>query len=167
LKRTSYVLLILILPLMSLTTGCGLKPSGPPVGANLDPKVTANELAAMAGTWVYERQVTEGREVPIAEMETSTIVITGNSLVRNVNKAAGQSLPPIKSVISVDPTANPKQMDDDADVGLRISRRLGIYRLEADKLTHCYDNTGKQRPQSFDSPAGSSFVLAVLRRPSK
>jgi uncharacterized protein (TIGR03067 family) len=147
--------------------GCNSKPAGPPIGATVDPKLVADELGTLAGTWVYERQVVGGREIPIAELRQDTIVVTGNSLVRSLAGGDGQRVKPVRSTISVDPTASPKLMDDDADVGFRISRRLGIYKLEGDTLTICYDNKGAQRPTAFDSPEGSSIVLTVLRRQRK
>jgi uncharacterized protein (TIGR03067 family) len=159
---TTVVLVGVILAVV-LAFGCNRKPSGTPVGATVDPKVITAELGSLAGTWVYERQVVEGHEVPIAELRQDTIVITGNSLVRNSSRADGKGLT-INSSISVDPTTSPKQMDDDANLGFRISRRPGIYKLEGNMLTLCYDNKGAQRPTVFESPEGSSFALTVLRR---
>lgn len=133
----------------------------------MDPRAKADELAALAGTWVYERQIVEGKEIPAAEMGRSTIVIREDTMTREVHRADGQRLSPIKSTIWVDPTASPKQMDDDAAMPFGKKRRPGIYKLEGDRLTVCYDNTGAQRPTSFDSPANSSLVLTVLRRQGK
>jgi uncharacterized protein (TIGR03067 family) len=148
-----------------LAIGCGSSPTGPPVGANLDPKVISDELARLEGTWIYERQVVEGSEVSIEDMQKDTIVIKGNSMLRTVSSKSGERLTPVRSTISVDPTVTPKQIDDDVALPTgRTKRRPGIYQVEADKLTLCYDNTGKQRPSGFESPEGSSLVLTVLRR---
>jgi uncharacterized protein (TIGR03067 family) len=160
-------LLIMLFPLLIHSIGCGSNSpqAGPVDNANVEPKAMADELANLAGTWVYERQVVEGRE---AQMDKDRIVIKANIVVRTVHSTDGEELTPLRSKISIDPTANPKQMDDILSVPiLGDRRRTGIYLLEGDRLTLCYDNTGASRPSAFESPAGSSIVLSVLRRQSK
>jgi hypothetical protein len=78
------------------SSGCMKAPSGPPVGAGLDPKLSADEMATLAGTWDSELQIVEGKEVPITEMSKSNIVISGNSLVRYVFAADGRELTPVR-----------------------------------------------------------------------
>jgi uncharacterized protein (TIGR03067 family) len=153
-----------LLGLSVLVLGCGSSPSGPGVGANVDPKTKADELAALGGTWVYERMVVEGKEIPVAQMSKSHIVISGDSMVREIYSADGQQLTPMRSTIWIDPTVIPKQLDDDQSGPLGKRRRPAIYRLEGDRLTLCWNNSGTERPTDFDSPAGSSLVLSVLRR---
>jgi uncharacterized protein (TIGR03067 family) len=144
--------------------GRGSSPTAPGVGATVDPKTKAAELAALAGYWVYERQVVRGKEIPIAQTDKSHILIRGDSLVREIYSADGRRLTPIRSTICVDPTLTPKQLDDDQAGPFGVTRHPAIYKLEGDRLTLCWNNSGPERPTTFDSPAGSSFVLSVLRR---
>jgi uncharacterized protein (TIGR03067 family) len=145
--------------------GCGPSASGPGVGANVDAKVKANDMAALEGTWRYERQVVEGREIDVAGMGKSHIVISGDTLVRHVY--SGQTVISQSAKLWIDPTLSPKQMDQDQSGPLGVSRRPSIYKIEGDRLTLCWNNSDSTRPLSFDSPEGSSFVLSVLKRQAK
>ncbi len=62
-------LLSVVFATIVLLNGCSRSPSGPGVGANVDPRAKADELAALAGTWVYERQIVEGKEIPAARQQ--------------------------------------------------------------------------------------------------
>jgi uncharacterized protein (TIGR03067 family) len=99
--------------------------------------------------------------------QKSRVIIDGTSLVRTVFAKDGRQLGPLQSTIWIDPTTDPKQFDDDAPMPFGKSRRPGIYKLEGDRLTICWNNANTERPTTFDSPTGSSFVLTVLRRQRK
>jgi uncharacterized protein (TIGR03067 family) len=140
------------------------------IGTNVDATAVAADLAALAGTWVYERHVVNGKEITAEQMANDFITIRGNSLIRKVRSPDGQPLGPadlstVVSTIRIDPTVTPKRLDDHQSQLVRPA--LGIYQLEGDRLTLCWSNASPERPTTFDSPEGSPFVLSVLRRQSK
>ena len=93
----------------------------------------------------------------------SGVVIDRRSVVREMTAGTGRRSP-VRSVLWVDPTVTPKQFDDDVKLWYGTRRRPGIYKLEGDRLTICWNNIGSERPQTFDAPPGSEFTLTVLRR---
>ena len=146
--------------------GCALRaPDGPGVGADADPDAVASEFVVLSGVWVYERMVAQGNEIDMGN-NRSHIVIDRRSLVREVysGTGAGRRRSPVHSTLWIDPTVTPKQFDDDVKLWNGTKRRPGIYKLEGDRLTICWNNIGTERPQTFEAPPGSEFTLTVLRR---
>jgi uncharacterized protein (TIGR03067 family) len=63
--------------------------------------------------------------------------------------------------------ASQKQIDvthHDTPAGTYGGKLKGIYEIEGDSLTVCYDLTGRQYPTSLDAGRGSQRVLYKLQR---
>jgi uncharacterized protein (TIGR03067 family) len=69
-----------------------------------------------------------------------------------------------ESTYAIDTAPDPKHFDLMC-VGEQAGKiAKGIYELDGDLLTLCYSLPGKDRPQTFASPAGSERQLFVWRR---
>jgi uncharacterized protein (TIGR03067 family) len=69
------------------------------------------------------------------------------------------------TTIKLDSKANPSTIDVTPDGGADRDRAvLGIYRLEGDTLTICMAAAQADRPNAFESPAGSKRSVMVFRR---
>jgi uncharacterized protein (TIGR03067 family) len=62
----------------------------------------------------------------------------------------------------VDTTKTPKQFE--IKLGINLKAAPGIYKIENDVLTMCFNVGGQARPTKFESAAGSRNVLMVLKR---
>jgi uncharacterized protein (TIGR03067 family) len=71
-----------------------------------------------------------------------------------------------ESTFHLDPAATPRSIDlmltDGPDKGKAV---LGIYQVQADKLTICVAEPGKERPKQFHAPEGRDLTLIVFQRP--
>src|SRR5690349_18722541 len=67
-----------------------------------------------------------------------------------------------------DPAKSPKTIDIAPGDGPNKGKTmLGIYKLDGDKLTACYDAADKGRPTDFTAPEGSGRVLVTYERMKK
>ena len=67
--------------------------------------------------------------------------------------------------IKLDPSVNPRILDVTVVGGAQKDSVLeGIYQLKDEELTICAKVLGKDRPTKFESPAGESVVLIVLKK---
>jgi uncharacterized protein (TIGR03067 family) len=121
----------------------------------------ANELKALRGTWEVESLISDGNEEE--SMFLLEIADEQMSLVIGDNKISFQ--------LTIDPTCTPKLIDlaydANQDQELQPEEKLeGIYELAEGKLRICLTPPQgvRERPQKFESPAGSGRVLATLRR---
>jgi uncharacterized protein (TIGR03067 family) len=159
------VMLSLVFSTTILAMGCVNKLSNQSDATNSGPPSVLNELLSLRGTWKYEKLVVDGKERPIGDIRRDSVIISENSMTRIVHRADGTALPQMNSIISVDPTTNPKQMDEDVKVGPIFGQIFAIYKLEGDRLTLCFH--GVKRPTTFDSAEGSTSVFAILKRVKK
>ena len=121
----------------------------------------AAELERMQGTWDYESQTIGGRELGAERRADIWVRVEGDIM----SKAGG-----LRYRITLDPSANPRAIDL-VSVGHPSGKTFsqkGIYEWDGKLLRMCFDNTGRDRPKEFKSPAGQdNLYVSVLRRRDK
>ena len=113
------------------------------------------------GIWSYESQTLGGLKLPQGALDQIWVEITATSYFRCQEGLR------LESKISTDPTRKPMefQLEFTNPVTKKVSVSKGIYKFDGDRLTLCYDNSGKTRPSEFTSPDGEEqIVLTVLVR---
>ena len=120
------------------------------------------ELKILAGNWNVVRATYEGENT----LEEGGIVLVnfkGDWATVTIN---GQK--ESKSVVSLDPTKNPKLYDEHVVDGAMKGKVIkGIYQLAGDTLTICYRfGDGKERPKTFDGKT-DHVGLMVMKREKK
>jgi uncharacterized protein (TIGR03067 family) len=124
---------------------------------------TADEHAAKAemkkleGTWQLVSAVKDGMETPEEVVKKIRVVIKeGKHTVYFGDDTVAKDIP-----FTVDPTQDPKTTVDSLPDGKEIK---GIYKLDANRLTSCVAEAGKDRPSDFVSKPGSGHTLRVFQR---
>jgi uncharacterized protein (TIGR03067 family) len=119
---------------------------------------------SIEGSWAVESCLVGGQPDPgLAKAPIDRIEIGGGRwrVVRGVDRPAG-------TAITLDPRKEPAELTFlvPAEGEEKAGSVPGIYKVEGDRLTVCYDMTGP-RPTTFESPAGSNVRLMVLTRVKK
>jgi uncharacterized protein (TIGR03067 family) len=109
------------------------------------------------GAWVPVAANVAGRELVVNDLRVKYLVLDagGYSIVDRTNQIvdSGEYL--------VDDAASPQTMDIVGREGPNAGRTmLAIYRLDADRLTVCYDLDGKERPRDMQ-PRDDKLLLSI------
>lgn len=118
--------------------------------------------ATIVGQWVGEKAVAGGKELPVPD---GGIVFTfaADGVLSVTEQGPGK---PDTGSYKVDPKKNPPEIDLIPPSTKKEPVMQGIYKLDGDTLTLCFRHgpPGTERPNEFESPAGSDVIVMTLKR---
>jgi uncharacterized protein (TIGR03067 family) len=110
------------------------------------------------GTWVLKTAELAGKELPKQAGATATLTLKNGKY-----EFQAESLD--RGTVTYNDSATPKEMDIKGVEGPNRGKTfLAIYELARDKLTVCYDLSGKSRPTEFKTRPKSQLFLATYER---
>jgi uncharacterized protein (TIGR03067 family) len=132
---------------------------GAPLTAD-DKKEDGHELQ---GTWAYQSMEWDGKQLPAAQISTTTITFEKDKFTVKVGGKVTMA-----GTFKLDPAKSPKTFGAIVAEGPgKGSEPLGIYKLDGDTLTGCVKLTGRERPTEFKSKEASDTVIVVAKRVKK
>jgi uncharacterized protein (TIGR03067 family) len=130
---------------------CSVALAGPNDGA------AKKDLDKFQGKWKVEVEIIEGEKTPANLLPREPMIFKGNLWTPEPK----EDLPPIK--FKLDPSKKPAAID----LGEGKGAALGVYRLEGDKLTICWEDFGTDSPRPKAVEPTKSNRYLVLRREKK
>lgn len=139
-------------------TGLVLALAGLAAFAALPPLSSAQEkgAAALEGKWIAVSLTADGKEHKDEGVQLMTLHFRGDKLTVSVLDKKQEG------TFRIDAGKKPAHIDIEQPDQKR--RSIGIYKIEKDVLTICYDETGEKRPTAFQALPGTTHVLLVLKR---
>jgi uncharacterized protein (TIGR03067 family) len=121
------------------------------------------ELKKLQGTWEAAKVTYNGDDLSEDDTGKISMTVKGDQATVGASKKIKGEYGKVK--LKLDPSTTPATIDISIAVGGQKGVTLeGIYKLEKDKLTVCAKVLGMDRPAKFESPAGESIVLIVLKK---
>jgi uncharacterized protein (TIGR03067 family) len=151
------------IPLVALSCAVGLAASGGS-GTPADDKADLEkEVRKFQGTWTFESSEAGGKELPAGELKGLVLIFEGDK--HTVKK--GDEVIQVGTQ-KLDPSKSPKAIDVTMTEGVNKGKiMLGIYAIDGDTLTVCFDSQGKKRPTEFKGAPGSETFVNVHKRLKK
>ena len=124
-----------------------------------DDKANAADLKAMVGKWKIEKAVLSGKDITDVIKDAKFEITDGGkyTLEFGAEKDAG--------TFTVDASKKPRQLDVKPSAGpLKDKVMKGIYKIDGDSMTICYEHAGGDHPKAFESKEGTNDLLIVYKR---
>jgi uncharacterized protein (TIGR03067 family) len=134
------------------------------IAADKPEEAVKKELEKLQGTWTVTNLRYNGKDFPTEGKNVIKFVFNGDQVTVEGDKSVQKEY--AKLAWKLDPNAQPLAVDMTITSGIQRDAVIeGIYKVKDDELTVCAKVFGtKERPTQFDSPAGASVVLLVLKR---
>jgi uncharacterized protein (TIGR03067 family) len=127
------------------------------------PAAVEGDSKLLQGEWVFTSQEGEGEQVPASLLKPLRLTIDGDSFRVTTGGEVVQ-----EGTATYDASQTPKTVDVSVTGGGgKGTKWLGIYKIDGDTVTLCFDPTGKKRPTEFKAAKGSGFFLNVHTRVKK
>lgn len=122
----------------------------------------AAELKAMVGRWKVVKAELGGQNV-LDQLKTMKFEITsGGKYTAQMGREKDVG------TFTVNPAKTPKELDVKPISGPQKGMTLkGIYQLNGDTLTACYDASNTARPSKFEAKEGTTVLLITYKREKK
>ncbi|MDB5352567.1 MAG: hypothetical protein JWN86_3814 [Planctomycetota bacterium] len=138
-----------------LLLGLGATP-----GARGDDGDAKADLARFQGRWSMVSMTKNGKMIPAKALEGRVAIITDNVFTdRQGEKIHG------KGTMVLDTKTSPRSVDTAfTDGPITGKTTLAIYEFDGDTMKSCVANPGDPRPKSFESKAGTGYMLVTYKR---
>jgi len=137
------------------------------LAADAKDDAVAGELQKFAGDWVLAGGEKEGQKLTQEQIKVGKINWKGRDCVV---VTPHQSPDPIKgTLMSIDPTKSPKEMDWIRSTGPDAGKPFkAIYEfISNDEYRVCFAPPGKDRPKEFKTQPGTGQMMHVWKRSKK
>lgn len=121
------------------------------------PKKAGSATAVLNGTWVPVQQEMGGKALPASFYQNQQMIISDSNYTVTAESVD-------KGVVSVHDNKIDIYGRDGVNKGKHFT---AIYKYENEQLTICYDLSGKDYPQAFDTKGKPLYFLSVFRKVKK
>jgi uncharacterized protein (TIGR03067 family) len=133
------------------------------LGAPAAKDAPKKELPTIVGHWASEKVTVGGKDQDVPPNSIKFEFADDGTVVVRMGTDKPQS-----PTYKVTPKAVPPEIDLTPAAGVKRPPSLGIYKLDGDTLTICFDQEpGAARPKSFESREGSAVLVLTLKRVKK